>query len=306
MAETLTDVLRSTEPVLQVGVGGATEGPVWHGDGSLTFTKFKSSQLMRLGADGNLTVVRSDTGYGNGCALDREGRLLMCEGDNRRVTRTEPDGSVHAIAERWKGKRLNKPNDVVCRSDGTVYFTDPELRVPREERDLGFSGVFFVTPDGRLELGTDECEYPNGLAFSPDESVLYVAISRLDERCFEEEENGRVCTHRRIRAFDVAPDGSLSNNRVFVDMSSAEPGVPDGMKVDTDGRVYCTGSGGIWVIEPDCERLGIIRVPELPRNLVFGGRDLSTLYITAGDSVYTLETSARGAVDPYEIANRAR
>ena len=120
-------------------------------------------------------------------------------------------------------------------------------------------------------MATDECEYPNGLALSPDESVLYVAISRLDNRCVEEAERGEVCTHRRIRAFDVAADGTLNNNRVFCDMSSAEPGVPDGMKVDTAGRVYCTGSGGIWVIDPQGNRLGTIRVPEVPRNLAFGG-----------------------------------
>ena len=143
-------------------------------------------------------------------------------------------------------------------------------------------------------MATDECEYPNGLAFSPDESVLYVAISRLDDRCVQEAERGEVCTHRCIRAFDAAADGTLTNNRVFCDMSSAEPGVPDGMKVDTEGRVYCTGSGGIWVIDPQGNRLGTIRIPEVPRNLAFGGADLDTMFITAGDSVYSLRTKVRG------------
>jgi len=250
--------------------------------------------LMRLDLGGEAKPVRHDTGEGNGCTLDRRGRLVMCEGANRQITRMDAQGLVTTIADRWQGKRLNRPNDIVCRKDGSIYFTDPESSVPQENRELGFAGVFRIAPDGELTVATDECEYPNGLAFSPDESILYVAISRLDDRCIGEGERGEVCAHRRIRAFDVASGGSLSNNRVFCDMSSAEPGVPDGMKVDTDGRVYCTGSGGIWVISPQGEQIGIIRVPEVPRNFTFGGPNLSTMYITAGDSVYSLETTVRG------------
>ena len=135
----------------------------------------------------------------------------MCEGaDHRRITRMDATGTVTTLAERWEGKRFNKPNDIVCRSDGSIFFTDPELRLPPAQRELGFSGVFRIDPQGHVHLATDACEYPNGLAFSPDESILYVAISRLDERCFQEEARGEVCTHRRIRAFDVAPDGSLT------------------------------------------------------------------------------------------------
>jgi len=206
----------------------------------------------------------------------------------------EADGKVATIAERWQGKRFNKPNDVVCRSDGSIYFTDPGLRVQAELREIGFSGVFRIDPAGRVHLATDECEYPNGLAFSPDESVLYVAISRLDERCFGEAERGEVCTHRRIRAFDVAPDGSLSNNRVFCDMSSAAPGVPDGMKVDTKGRVFCVGSGGIWVIAPSGAVIGIARMAEVVRNLAFGGRDFRTLYLTPRGSLAKLAVKTPG------------
>jgi gluconolactonase len=239
--------------------------------------------------------VRENTGEGNGCTLDRQGRLIMCEGaDHRRVTRMAADGTVTAIAERWQGKRFNKPNDVVCRSDGTIFFTDPGLRVPAELREIKFSGVFRIDPAGHLHLATDECEYPNGLAFSPDESVLYVAISRLDQRCFQEAERGEVCNHRRIRAFDVAPDGSLSNNRVFCDMSSAAPGVPDGMKVDTTGRVFCVGSGGIWVIAPSGEVIGILRMPEVVRNLAFGGADFRTLYVTTRGALAKIEVKTPG------------
>ena len=157
-----------------------------------------------------------------------------------------------------------------------------------------FPAYFASIRRAHVHLATDECEYPNGLAFSPDESVLYVAISRLDERCFQEAERGEVCTHRRIRAFDVAPDGTLSNNRVFCDMSSADPGVPDGMKVDTKGRVFCVGSGGIWVIAPSGEVIGILRMPEVVRNLAFGGPDFRTLYLTTRGSLAKLEVKTSG------------
>ncbi len=295
MAGELSNILESQEPVLLATGFKATEGPVWHPGGYLTFVDFPRSQLIRCDIDGKVAVLRENTGEGNGCTLDHQGRLIMCEGaDHRRITRMDEGGAITSLADRWQGKRLNKPNDVVCHSDGSIYFTDPELRVPQEQRELGFPGVFRIAPDGQLHPATDQCEYPNGLAFSPDESVLYVAISRLDERCFREAEQGEVCTHRLIRAFDVASDGSLSNNRIFAGMSSAEPGVPDGMKVDVEGRVYCTGSGGIWVIDPAGRRIGIIRMPEVPRNLAFGGPDFRTMYITAGDSLYSLGVKTRG------------
>jgi len=131
-------------------------------------------------------------------------------------------------------------------------------------------------------------------SFSPDESILYVAISRLDERCFQAEARGEVCTHRRIRAFDVAPDGTLSHNRVFCEMASAVPGVPDGLKVDTAGRVWCVGSGGIWVVAPSGEVLGIVQTPEVVRDLAFGGPDFRTLYLTPGGSLATLEVKTPG------------
>ena len=295
MAEDLSGILESGEHTrLATGLGG-TEGPLWHPEGYLTFVDMRGSRLLRWDAKGGVSVVRENTGEGNGCTLDRQGRLLMCEGaDNRRVTRMDSDGSVTPIAERWQGKRLNKPNDVVCRSDGSIYFTDPGLRVPPEKREYEFSGVFRISPDGEVHLATDGCEYPNGLGFSPDESVLYVAISRLDERCFKEAEEKAVCTHRKIRAFDVAADGTLSNNRVFADMSSAEEGVPDGMKVDTEGRVFCTGSGGIWVFDSAGNHLGVIRGPEVPRNVAFGGPDFRTLYTTPGTSLYSVQMKTPG------------
>ena len=294
MPDDLSQVLESTEPTLLAAGLGRTEGPLWHPEGYLTFVDLGGSRLLRWDGDGNWSVVRENTGEGNGCTLDRQGRLIMCEGANRRVTRMAEDGSVTTIADQWQGKRFNRPNDVICRSDGSIFFTDPSLRVPLEDREYGFAGVFRIDPAGLLHVATDQCEYPNGLALSPDESTLYVAISRMTEGCFQEEERGEVCIHRRIRAFDVAADGALRNNRVFCDMSSAEPGVPDGMKVDTQGRVFCTGSGGIWVIDPAGNRMGVIRGPEVPRNLAFGGPDFRTLYTTPGDSLYSLRVKTPG------------
>lgn len=295
MPDDLSQILESTEVTVLADGLGNTEGPLWHKDGYVTFVDMTGSRLLRWDSDGGVAVVRENTGEGNGCTLDRHGRLLMCEGaGHRRITRMDADGTVTPIAERWQGKRFHKPNDVISRSDGTVYFTDPGLRLDPALREIDFYGVFRISPDGQIHVATSECEYPNGLALSPDESVLYVAISRLDERCFGEAERGEVCTHRRIRAFDVAADGTLSNNRVFCDMSSAETGVPDGMKVDSQGRVFCTGSGGIWVIDASGNRLGIIRGPEVPRNLAFGGPDFRTLYTTPGQSLCSLTVKTPG------------
>ena len=295
MAEALSNIIESSEPTVLATGCGRTEGPLWHPEGYVTFVDLEGSRLLRWDTNGDVTVVREGTGEGNGCTLDRQGNLIMCEGaDHRRVTRMDAGGVVTSVAERWEGKRFNKPNDVICRSDGTLFFTDPELRLPEEQREIGFSGVYRVDPQGQLHLATDECEYPNGLALSPDESVLYVSISRLDARCFQEEADGAVCAHRKIRAFDVAADGALSNNRVFCDMSSADPGVPDGMKVDTAGRVFCVGSGGFWIIEPSGEVAGVVRTSEVTRNLAFGGPDNRTLYMTPGDSLWKMEVKTPG------------
>lgn len=275
--------------------GGASEGPVWEPRGHLYFTQYRDSRIVRFDPkDSSCVTVAQDTGEANGLTLDLQGNLILCEGLNRRVTRLDSDGGITVLAERWEGKRLSRPNDVVGRSDGTLYFTDPGMKVDPAIREISFSGVFMLPPSGGITLATDECEYPNGLAFSPDESILYVAITRKDEQCLIEEERGEVCTHRLVRAFDVAPDGSLSNNRVFADMSSAEVGPPDGMKVDREGRVYCTGARGIWVFAPDGTHLGVIEVPERARNLAFGGLDMSTMYVTAGDSLYALPTDVHG------------
>jgi gluconolactonase len=295
MPEHLSSILDSTEPTLLTTGWGRTEGPLWHAAGSVTFVDLAGSRLLRWDTSSQVRVVRERTGEGNGCTLDRQGRLIMCEGaDHRRITRMDADGTVTTMAEPWQGKRFNKPNDVVCRSDGSRFFTNPELRPAPALREIGFSGVYRLDPQGAVPLATDACAYPNGLACSPGASILYVAISRLDQRCFAEEQQGAVCTHRRIRAFDGAPNGRLSTNRMFCDMSSADPGVPDGLTVDTAGRVLCVGSGGIWVFAPSGEVIGVMRTPEVVRHLAFGEPDFRTWYLTPGSSLSTLEVKTPG------------
>jgi len=295
MPENLSSLLDSTEPTLLTTGWGRTEGPLWHAAGSVTFVDGAGSRLLRWDTSGQVRVVRERTGEGNGCTLDRQGRLIMCEGaDHRRITHMDANGTVTTIAERWQGKRFNTPNDVVCRSDSSLFFTDPALRLAPALREIGFAGVSRLDPQGEVHLATDACAYPNGLALSPDASILSVAISRLDQRCFEEEQQGAVCTHRRIRTCDVAPDGRLSNNRMFCAMASADPGVPDGLTVDTAGRVLCVGSSGIWVMAPSGEVIGVMRTPEVVRNLAFGGPDFRTVSLTPGSSLSTLEVQTPG------------
>ena len=201
------------------------------------------------------------------------------KGGNRRVSRTEADGSVVTLADHYQGKRLNRPNDVVCRSDGSIYFTDPGMRVPPEERELDSSSVFRVGPDGTISIATAQCEYPNGLAFSPDERTLYVSNTR---------------TRMFIHAFDVHPHGGLTNHRSFASLSSPEESVPDGMKVDVQGRVFCTGPGGTWGFDPTGHHLGTIRTPEIPAHCAFGGSDYRTLFLTARTSLYAVRLRVPG------------
>jgi len=267
-----------------------TEGPLWHPDGFYYFVDVRSSVLYRIVPGRAPEVVREKTGGGNGTTFDLQGRLVICEGGNRRVARMAADGrAVEVLVDRFEGKRLNRPNDVVCKSDGSIYFTDPGLRVPLAERELAYAGVYRVMPDGVISLVAD-FEYPNGLAFSPDERRLYVANTRWAQY---------------IHVLDLDPSGKMIRRRIFADMSSDETdGVPDGMKVDVDGRVYCTGPGGTWVFAPDGARLGIIRTPEVPANLAFGGADLRTLFLTARTSVYTLRVKVPGQPHPLFRAKR--
>ena len=251
-----------------------TEGPVWHPDGYLLFVDLHRNLIFRLAPCGQPEVVRANSGRSNGLTLDLQGRLIMCESDNGRVTRMADDGKITPLAERWEGKRLKGPNDVVCRSDGSIYFTNPGGNLEPSVRAIGISGVHRIAPDGTLSVVISDMEFPNGLAFSPDEGVLYVS-------------NSQEAMH--AAAFDVRADGSVANGRVFADMSSDESdGVPDGMKVDAEGRVYCTGPGGCWVFDSSGKRLGLIRLPEIPANCAWGGPENRTMFFTARSSVYSV------------------
>jgi gluconolactonase len=275
-----------------------TEGPLWHPDGHWLFVDVRAHRMYRLVPGGQPEIIREPSGGSNGMTFDLHGRRLICEGDNRQVTRLESDGTYTPIAQRVGGKRLNRPNDIVTRSDGSIYFTDPGGRLPASERELDFSGVHRIAPDGTLSTVTAETEYPNGLAFSPDERILYVAITRRDEGCIAEKERGEICRHQCIRAFDVAADGSLSHNRIFAEMFSAADGVPDGMKVDAAGRVYCTGPEGCWVFDTAGNHLGIIRLPEIPANCAWGGPDHQTMLFTARTSIYAMRMTTPGTRIP--------
>jgi gluconolactonase len=267
----------------QVATGfGFTEGPLWCGD-YLLFSDIRRNRIVRfrMRSEGpEITTYRSPSGNSNGLTVDRSGRLIVCEHSGRRVTRTEVDGSVSILAERYDGRRLNSPNDVVVRSDGSIYFTDPSfgLGSPPKWKELSFNGVYRITPDGELVLLADDFEMPNGLAFSPDEDILYI--------------NDTIRNH--IRAFDVSDNGGISNGRVFIKMEGEEIGRPDGMKVDQQGNVYCTGPGGIWIMQPDGKCLGRVMMPEQPANFGWSDRDWKTLYITARTSIYRLRLLVAG------------
>jgi gluconolactonase len=284
MADALSAILETTQADRLATGFVFTEGPLWDPDGFYYFGDVRASMMYRVTPGRPHAVVREKTGGGNGTTFDLAGRLVLCEGDNRRVTRRAADGRFEVLVDRFEGKRLNRPNDVVCKSDGSLYFTDPGLRVPLAEREVEHAGVYRIAPDGAVSLVAD-FEYPNGLAFSPDERLLYVANTRWAQY---------------IHVLELEADGRVLRRRIFADMSSDETdGVPDGMKVDVEGRVFCTGPGGTWVFAPDGTRLGIIRTPEVPANLAFGGPDLRTLFFTARTSVYTLRARTPGQPHPW-------
>jgi len=262
-----------------------TEGPVWHPHKKLLlFSDIPAGTIYQLSPDGHYSVFRNPSGHSNGLTFDREGRLIACELGNRRVTRTEINGDVSVLTDAFEGKKLNGPNDVVVRKDGSVYFTDPFYKkvsgvIPFEQAQP-LQGVYKISPGSReiLAIALD-FDKPNGLAFSPDETILYVDDSS---------------SRRHVRAFDVLHDGSLTNGRIFHEMTSREKGNPDGMKLDKEGNLYCTGPGGVWVLNPHGQHLGTIVTPEQPSNCAWGDDDFRTLYITARTSVYSIRVNIPG------------
>jgi len=262
-----------------------TEGPVWFAEERcLLFSDIPASRIVKLTTDCRVTTFRQPSGKSNGLTRDREGRLIACEHDNRRVSRTEKDGPITVLADGFEGKRLNSPNDVVVKSDGAIYFTDPPAGIKPEQQELMIQGVYRLSADGtELALVASDFERPNGLAFSPDEKRLYIDDS----------------SHRRhIRVFDVQVDGSLSSGRIFYDMNIEEPGSPDGIKVNVEGHIYCTGPRGVWVFDAKGNHLGTIVTPEKPSNCAWGDNDWRSLYITARTSVYRIRVNIPGIKVP--------
>ena len=255
-----------------------TEGPLWvAAKAELLFSDIPANRIVRF-HDGKVTTFRNPSNNSNGLTLDKQGRLIACEHGSRRVTRTEADGTLSVLAERYEGKRLNSPNDAVVRIDGAIYFTDPPYGVKEEERELGFQGVYRISPDGKtLTLLVKDFIKPNGLAFAPDEKILYV----------NDTEGGH------IRAFDVAADGTLANSRVF----AKTPGA-DGMKVDSEGNVFCTSATGVMVFDPKGKHLGTFSAAEQPANCAFGDADWKSLYMTCRTGLYRVRVAVPGIKVP--------
>jgi gluconolactonase len=289
----LDGIISPVEPVQKLADGfggpkGPAEGPVWwHEGGYLLFSDINGNRRIKYQPGSDASVFRERTNYANGLTRDMQGRLVACENAARRVTRLEHDGSTTVIMNSFGGKRLYRPNDVVVRSDGCIYFTDPWTgNRPTEEWDQTVSGVYRVTPDlGTKSLLAADFVMPNGLAFSPDESVLYINDSRRGH----------------IRAFDIAPSGMLAKHtdRVFADLRGDEPGVPDGMKVDTAGNVFCGGSGGLWIMNSAGKKLGrIVHGSNATTNMAFGGDDWKTLYFTTHHELWSVNVKIPGVMVP--------
>ena len=279
----LSALIASAHETKLCGGFAFTEGPVWvPNDACLLFSDIPNDRIHRW-REGmtDAEIYREPSHQSNGLTLDQYGSLIACEHRARRVTRAAYGGDPTAIAEHYHGKRFNSPNDVVAAESGALYFTDPTygLDDPAAERDLPYQGVYRLGPRGALRCLDTTFVQPNGLAFSPDETVLYVGDSH----------------ENHVRRFDLDNDGSLRGGEVFVAMGDdPRPSGADGMKVDEDGRLWTTGAGGVWVVDPDGTRLGVLALPEYPANLAFGGPDFSSLFLTAQTSVYRVETRVRG------------
>ncbi|MCW5729341.1 MAG: SMP-30/gluconolactonase/LRE family protein [Alphaproteobacteria bacterium] len=275
----------------QIGTGFLfTEGPLWHPrERFLLFSDMPGDHLRRWSADKGVSTFRKPCNMSNGLTWDRQGRLLACEHASSQVTRTEADGRIGVIASHYNGKELNSPNDIVVRSDGGIYFSDPtygrmEYYGRKRECELDFRGVYRAEPEGgKLTLLADDFAQPNGLCFSLDEARLFVNDT----------------DRQHIRVFDVRPDGTLANGRVWAETKGDGAGAPDGMKIDSAGNLYCCGPGGIHVFAPDATALGVVKVPEYTANFCWGDDDMRSLFITASTSVYRMRVKVPGRPQLY-------
>jgi gluconolactonase len=286
------DCFNRTAKVERLWTGARwTEGPVYFPLGRyLLFSDIPNDRMLRWDeCDGSVSVFRTPCGYANGHTVDREGRLVTCEHGGRRVSRTEHDGRITVIADSYQGKRLNSPNDVVVKSDGSIWFTDPPFGILSDyeghkgESELGKNYVFRIDAAGKMTVVADDFMRPNGLAFSRDEKQLYVVDSA----------GGRIPgAPKHIRVFDVTDDGRLTNSREFCDCTA---GRFDGIRVDDAGRVWGATDDGAHCIAPDGTLIGKVRIPEICSNLVFGGPKRNYLFITAAQSLYGVLTTVNGA-----------
>src|SRR5215468_5264861 len=295
----LDQIISTSEPIVDLAtdLGGTAnvEGPLWWKEGGYLLFRGTDLKRWKYAPGQGISVFKENTNAANGITRDPQGRLVACEAATRRVVREERDGSITVLASSFQGRPLNFPNDIVVKSDGAIYFTDPwagpRAQQPPEQTDLTFAGVYRISPDrGTLTLLVNDFLAPNGIAFSPDENVLYINDSQ----------------RRHIRAFDVQPNGTLARqtDRVFADLSGAEPGVPDGMKVDSAGNVYCGGSGGIWILDPTGKKLGrILHGFANTANVAFGGDDWKTVYFCTRTSLGSLKVKIAGV--PVPVARRS-
>jgi gluconolactonase len=262
------------------------EGPVWNRrTGEFFWVDIIGDTIWKWKAGSGKQVVMRPSYRADGMTFDQQGRLVVAGWSWRRVWRLEHDGSITTLCAEFEGKKLNSPNDIVVKSDGSIYFTDPsgglnnvEMHGDDVQRYIDYHGVFRISPEGKTTLVVKDFVYPNGLAFSADESLLYINDTRQN----------------LIRVYDVNPDGSVRNGRLFCNLVGPEPGVADGMKVDTEGNVYCTGPAGIHVMRPDGSLLGRIRIPGHTTNLGFGDEDWRSLYITTYTSVFRVRLGVPG------------
>jgi gluconolactonase len=270
------------------------EGPVWFADlNCLIWSDIPNRRMLRYSQDGDISVFRTDSNFSNGNTRDRQGRLVTCEHGTRRVTRTEIDGSITVLADSYQGKRLNSPNDVIVKSDDSIWFTDPTYGILsnyegyKAEPEQPTRNVYRLDPaSGELEVMVDDFGQPNGLAFSPDESKLYVADSASSHD---------ASAPRHIRVFDVLEGGKLGWGRVF---SNIDSGLPDGFRVDVEGNVWTSAEDGVHCFAPDGTLLGKIRVPQTVSNVTFGGPRRNRLFITATKSLYAVYTATMGVQYP--------
>ncbi|MFB6097563.1 MAG: SMP-30/gluconolactonase/LRE family protein [Salinibacter sp.] len=253
-----------------------TEGPIWY-KGRLLFSDIPANTVYQWTPDAGSSVFLKPSGHANGLAVSPNGDLLLAQHDGQ-IGRLAAEDMVEPLVQEYNGKRLNSPNDLTVTDDGTIYFTDPPYGVDEKNRELEFSGVYRLDPDGSLTLLTKTFARPNGICLSPDESTLYVNDSEKTA----------------IWAYDVTEDGGITNERVFATPEGDADGTTDGMAVDTNGNLYTTGPGGVWVYSPKGELLDRVSVPEAPTNVAFGGSNYETLFITARPNVYRLPVTVPG------------